>query len=304
MNRLGRKAFTLFELLVIIAILAILLGLLLPAVQKVRGAAARTQSVNNLKQLALAVHNYAAAYGNKIPPNDHPNHFSTLTHLLPFVEQEALYKTIDLSKEVDDKANADARKTHLKLFISPLDPLAPDAAGFGPTNYFFCAGSKPSIAENDGVFWPGNKFNIGNIPDGTSNTIMAGESLRGNGDVKGRDVRRQHVRLKEAALKGIDEDTGVKDFTDGKNIAADRGASWMDGRFLQATFTMTRRINDAKPDVDCGGAGGMSGLRSLENYSLVALCDGSVRTVNQTISMETLRNAAGAADGNPLGADW
>jgi type II secretory pathway pseudopilin PulG len=304
MNRPRRKAFTLFQLLVIIAILAILLGLLLPAVQKVREAAARTQSVNNLKQIALAVHNYAAAYNNKIPPNDHPNHYSTLTHLLPFIEQEALYKTIDLSKEVDDKDNAAARKAVVRTFLSPLDPLAPDASGFGPTNYFMCAGSKPSLAKNDGIFWPGNKFNIGNIPDGSSNTILAAESLRGNGDVKAHDVRRQHVRLKEAALEGIDEDTGVKGFADGKDVAANRGGSWMDGHFLQATFTMTRPINSDKPDVDCGGAGGMSGLRTLVRMVPTALCDGSVHYVSLECSLETLKNAASAADGIPLGADW
>jgi hypothetical protein len=166
------------------------------------------------------------------------------------------------------------------------------------------AGSKPGLAKNNGLFWPGNKYKIGEVPDGLSNTIFAVETLRGNGDVKGNDVLRQHVSLKADALKGINDDTGAQDFADGKNIAADRGASWMDGRFLQATFTATRKINDDKPDVNCGGAGGLSGPRSLDQGVAAGMADGSVRFVSTAVSLETWRNACSADDGNPLGADW
>jgi type II secretory pathway pseudopilin PulG len=304
MNRTDRRAFSLFELLIIIAIIAILIGLLLPAVQKVREAARRTQSINNLRQIGLSVHNYASSYQNKLPPNDHPNHFSAFTHLLPYLEQEAVYKSIDLSKAIDDKANAAARKTPLRVFVSPRDPLPPENREFGPTNYLLCAGSKPDLAKNNGLFWRGNKYNIGNVPDGMSNTMFAMETLRGSGDVKGMDVRRQHVDLKADALKGINDDTGVQDFADGKNIAADRGASWMDGHFLQATFTATRTVNDDKPDVNCGGAGGLFGPRSFDQGVPTGMGDGSVRFVSAAVSLETFRNAASADDGNPLGADW
>jgi prepilin-type N-terminal cleavage/methylation domain-containing protein len=304
MRRSYRNAFTLFELLVVIAIIAILLGLLLPAVAKVRQAAARTQSFNNLKQIALAVHNYAAVYDNKFPPNDHPNHFSALVHLLPYLEQQALYKSIDISKPVDAKENADARETTIKMFLSPQDPLPPSVLKFGPTNYAFCAGSKTSLGDNNGLFWRGNKYTIDKVPDGTSNTLLTCEILRGDGNTNAndRDVRRHHVRLAAAALKGITDETGVKDFADGKNIAADRGSSWMDGRFLQCTFTMTRTINDEKPDVDCAGAGGYSALRTLGPVLAAGLADGSVRSISQAVSLDTLKSAAAADDGKPL--DW
>ena len=66
----------------------------------------------------------------------------------------------------------------------------------------------------------------------------------------------------------------------GKNIAADRGASWMDGRFLQTTFTATRTLNDDKPDVNCAGFGGLSGLRSEGDTAFILFVDGHTRSVS------------------------
>ena len=98
----------------------------------------------------------------------------------------------------------------------------------------------------------------------------------------------------------------LEDFNESKNIVGNRGESWMDGRFLQGTFSATRKINDDKPDVDCGGAGGLSALRSTRNGGavIIALCDGSVRNVMPSVSMKTWKNAANAGDGIPLGSDW
>jgi hypothetical protein len=299
-----RTALTLFQLLLVLALLLLLFSLLLPLIAKLRHEQAKARKLNNLKQLALACHNYHDTMGNLPAGNDDKN-FSAAAKLLPFIEQAPLYNTIDFKKAVDDPANVEARKAVVKVFLSPFDPQGAPNKDFGPTNYLFSAGTKPSLKDNDGIFYQDSKIKIPtDIPDGTSNTLMIGETLKGDGGTKAADVRRQYVKLKADALKGIKDDAGVQDFKDDKNIAGDRCASWMDGRFLQGTFTGTRLPNDARPDVDCGGAGGLSGLRSLDDTVAIALCDGSARLVKTKISKETWKALVTRNGGDVLGPDY
>jgi type II secretory pathway pseudopilin PulG len=295
MKRNRRSGFTLFQLLIVLAVLAILLGLLLPAVAKVREASARVQSSNNLKQLALGTINHADANGGAMPSGLDANGFSAFTHILPYVEQDRLYKSVDLNKPFDDKANAEARKAVIKMLLSPLDPVQTVKDGWGATNY----------VGNDLVFpvrltsrFPAS------FTDGTSNTILYAETLKGDGVTKAVTVKRQYVLLDKDALKDVKEDTGVKYFKDNKNISGDRCASWMDGRFLQTTFNGRLRPNDERPDVSCGGEGGVSAVRMPGAVVLVGMADGSVRSVSPKISHETWKAAITPAGGEVLGADW
>jgi type II secretory pathway pseudopilin PulG len=305
MKRSFRPAFSMFDLLVVIAIIGILIGLLLPAVQKVRQAANRVKSSNNLKQIGIACHNYHDSYG-MLPPGNDKNSFSASARLLPFIEEDRLFKQIDLTKPISDKANSEARKAIVKIYLSPDDPIQAVSADYGATNYLFNAGSKPALADNDGIFYQDSKIKIpADIPDGTSNTLMTGETLKGDGKKKGVDVQRQYVLLKKDDLKGLKDESGAQDFNESKNVVGDRCASWMDGSFLQGTFTGTRLANDERPDVSCGGAGGLSGLRSLrKEMVLVGMCDGSVRPVKTSIKIDVWKALAGRNDGQLLPADF
>jgi len=295
MKRNRRSGFTLFQLLVVLAVLAILIGLLLPAVQKVREAAARAQSSNNLKQLALAIHNYADSNRALLPSGIDANGFSALTKLLPYVEQDNLYKSIDLNKPFDDKANADARKVQIKLLASPRDSVQAVKNGWGATNYVGNDLAFPAKA---------NSVLPATFTDGLSNTILFAETLKGDGGTRAVTVQRQIVLLGKGALKDLKDDAGVKDFKDNKHVSGDRCASWMDGHFLQTTFNGRLRPNDVRPDVSCAGEGGVSAIRAPGAVVLVGLADGSVRSVVTKISEATWKAAITPSGGETLGPDW
>ncbi|QJW99971.1 DUF1559 family PulG-like putative transporter [Frigoriglobus tundricola] len=208
MPRLRQKGFTLIELLVVIAIIAILIGLLLPAVQKVREAAARMKCSNNFKQIGLAVHNFEGTY-NKLPPigswgatfrnNGYtpPQNGGSLTsadgatgslfvHLLPYVEQNNLYNQFAAlgNLSTDDTSGAyftayDALiSTPVKLFLCPSDGSTTNGlqlnGGSKNGGYASC-----NYAGNVMVFEPRGQGNIVTaMPNGTTNTVMFGERIQ------------------------------------------------------------------------------------------------------------------------------
>jgi hypothetical protein len=289
--------------LTLMALLGLMAAFLMPAIAQVRIKAMEARSTNNLKQIGIACHNYHDTNGN-FPAGNNKNNFSAAALLLPYVEQDALYKTINFDKASDDKDNATARKSRILVFLSPLDPVE-SVNDDGATNYLFNAGTATSLTANNGVFYQDSNVKIQTITDGTSNTAMVVETLKGDGGKKAMDVRRQHVAYKADELKNLKEQSGVDDWKDNKNIVGTRCSSWMDGRFLQGTINAGRKPNDASPDVDCGGEGGLAGPRSRNDRMPVAMCDGSVRFIDaKKIQFDTWKSAMTANGGEVLGNDF
>jgi prepilin-type N-terminal cleavage/methylation domain-containing protein/prepilin-type processing-associated H-X9-DG protein len=189
----SRHAFTLIELLVVIAIIGILIGLLLPAVQKVREAANRMKCANNLKQIGLACHNYHSTH-ETLPPGYRATGALPATapgwawgaYLLPYIEQDAVYRAIDFTQPVESNA---VIQTMIKSYICPSDvtppgPFAVVDAGGGtialaaPASYVACVGGDESAVDDPtgtGVFYRNSQTRFADIIDGTSNTIFVGE---------------------------------------------------------------------------------------------------------------------------------
>ncbi|MEZ6063284.1 MAG: DUF1559 domain-containing protein [Planctomycetaceae bacterium] len=169
-----------------LATAAIGTALLLPAIQQAREAARRTQSRNNLKQIALALHNYHDVYGS-FPSGTHPNEklkpeerISWLAAILPFLEQQPLYQTIDFEESWDDASNERGAMTRVPSYLNPGSVAA--VVGPGETHYVGIAGvgkdapMLPVTSKRAGVFGYNRKTRIRDITDGTSNTIMTSEA--------------------------------------------------------------------------------------------------------------------------------
>jgi prepilin-type N-terminal cleavage/methylation domain-containing protein len=293
-----RRAFTLIELLVVIAIIAILIGLLLPAVQKVREAAARAQTANNLKQCALAAHGAHDAF-KKFPPHFGP--YGAITgrgsfhvHIMPYVEQAALYRQF-----VPNGGSANSTAV-VPIFLSPQDPTQSNGNAGGINH-----GVNLVLFTTTGT-WGGTLMVAPNnvyprlsssFPDGTSNTILLATRYLHCGT--GGTLYFPNLPNQSGPYFGMTGDGN----TPAAPTPAVPPATVATGAGTSGGYAGGLPFQPAPSQANCSPINGTP-MSFEPNLLQVALCDASVRGISSSVSLATFQAALTPAGGEPMGADW
>ena len=277
-----RRAFTLVELLVVIAIIGILVGLLLPAVQAAREAARRCQCMNNMAQLALAIHTHefntehfpsgVINAGGPIRNEPIGQHVSWIVQILPQMEQSSLYNHFDQAAGAYAETNQKARQLSVPTILCPSSPesgRAGDDQSPSLSNYAGCHhdSEAPIDAENNGVLFLNSRLRFSQILDGSSQTILLGEMLPGKNSLGWASGTR-------ATLRNT-------------------------GSFKTPTGLLSSKV--VQTVVDLPGSLEVGGFSSYHmGGANFAFADGSVRFLSYTIKEELLKQLGNRADGELL----
>lgn len=302
-HRSTRRAFgfTIIEMLVTLAIIAVLTSMLLPAVQQAREAARRTQCKSNLMQIGLALNNYLMA--NTTLPAGSQNesgpiqstdssgyHMSWLTQLLPYFDQQNAFRKIDFTRGVYDAANSPVRMYRVNLLICPSDPIRFNSP-IPATSY--CGVhhdvEAPIDINQNGVLFLNSAVRYEDMTDGSSNTMVVMESQFDHRSQLGW-MSGTRASLRNAVVVRTDRDSA-----DG---AVEKTEYAMHEEFVGPSLGATIISPKLDDPLYVGGCRSphWTGIHLL-------LGDGSVRFISQAINPTTLRNLAHRSDGE-LNADF
>ena len=274
-----QKAFTLLELLVVIGILAALIGLLLPAIQKVRETASRIQGTNKIKQICLSIHAYSDSNQSRLPMTE--SQLSSFVSILPYLDHGNYYQ------EVTSGTRSFSSRYEMKPYLSPADPTLTDAdSRLGSSSYAYNA----QVFVDD-VVVNSSPSMTNSFPDGHSNTIIITEHYA---YLSGDSV--EFMWIYAFSPSGVPNPITNTTTTVRRSSFADLGDVVPNLASPPTTIFQVRpRIEECNPRVpQTPYSGGL----------LVGLGDGSVRLVSPGISPATFWAAVSPNGGEVLGPDW
>ncbi len=299
------RGFTLIELLVVIAIIAILIALLLPAVQQAREAARRTQCRNNLKQLGLALHNYASTHSVLPLISYDSTGYSPQAQILPFIDQGNLHNLIDFDEPLMlgsgpsqylNPVHDGIQDRVLNVLVCPSDSGDPmyseGSVTWAGTNYLVNVGSGTGLnycetSDPDGVFWRGSSTRFRDITDGTSNTILMAEGLFGGRDAVSTTVLTDPQRQIKRYSGGSPCSNTAEDLAAGAaaGYTGVRAGSWIRTTGYHITVNGYYTPNNSEPDVSHHGNIVSSSRSNHVGGTQILLADGAVRFVSDNINL-------------------
>ena len=321
------SGFTLIELLVVIAIIAVLIALLLPAVQQAREAARRSQCKNNLKQLGLALHNYADTHGcfpmgclfgdtGASCPNV-SNRATWLCYLLPFMDQAPLYQQMNFSG-LHGSASWDPNNTYrviIPAFRCPSDPTKTSTQypTYAPTNYVACIGNTTRLYGSGGATASaGGNYGSYIVSNGTWARVVLNNSLENavfssNSSCKFKSITdgTSNTMAISECLVGVPVGTSSSDVNPCASPSATlmaRGYSWRYGNTSTWPYCTILPPNSPVQDCDRFEVYVNTVARSQHVGGVhVTMADGSVHFISNNINLATWHNLGEKQDGNVLG---
>jgi plastocyanin/type II secretory pathway pseudopilin PulG len=314
-----RSGVTLVELLVALGLVALLVGLMVPAVARVRESASYVTCRNNLRQIGLAIHNYEASHGYYPGIGTPPYQDSVLARVLPFLELGGLGDRIRRDQPLFipigdfgrlDPSQAEAARAVVPGFLCPSDGQSPvfsgyDYATLAGTNYVVNAGTGTGTYYDfryptDGMFWYGSRTRHADVTKGLSNTMFVSEALMGPGfnafEVDKLDPRRHWLSTACMSSPAADRPGTNPPLSEQMCSMSmlmmwrgDRNVSWIGGPGHRSLFNTYLRPNDPMTDLASWGLGWFKASSNHPGGVNVILGDGSVHFVKNDIDPATWR---------------